>query len=91
LYALHEKVENFCSLPEQASDGWGPICFNVVQSLVSQLYGEPAILFKVHTAVSEGQYFILFKAKTTAKASILSMLMPSIDRLQSVRKADQMQ
>jgi hypothetical protein len=45
-----KKVENFCSAPEQSVDGWGPICFGVVQSLVSQLYGEPAVLFKVRCA-----------------------------------------
>jgi hypothetical protein len=45
-----QKVENFCSAPEQSVDGWGPICFGVVQSLVSQLYGEPAVLFKVRCA-----------------------------------------
>eukprot|EP00616_Rhizochromulina_sp_CCMP1243_P003009 CAMPEP_0118976016 /NCGR_PEP_ID=MMETSP1173-20130426/17557_1 /TAXON_ID=1034831 /ORGANISM="Rhizochromulina marina cf, Strain CCMP1243" /LENGTH=511 /DNA_ID=CAMNT_0006925993 /DNA_START=11 /DNA_END=1542 /DNA_ORIENTATION=- len=36
------RVENFCKHVPR----WGALCFGVVQDLVSQVYGEPAVLFK---------------------------------------------
>lgn len=39
------RIENFCS-SELGLDGWSNICFDVIQDVVGQLYGEEAVLFK---------------------------------------------